>query len=100
MNGVQTNGDLDGVKLKQPQDKAMDTANTSAIMNGTHEEEAHEDVSRALQLLSTYGRKVSVHQCCVRCIYLFIALEHCDGPCRADASMLFAYAGATLFDKL
>lgn len=58
MNGVQQpNGDLDGVKLKQSQSAAA-SVDTSDMMNGTHgEEEPIEDISKAMQVLSTYKQK-------------------------------------------
>lgn len=65
MNGIhQANGDLDGVKLKQSQAAAA-SVNTSDMMNGTHgDDESHEDISKAMQLLSTYANKdgISIHE--------------------------------------
>lgn len=58
MNGVHTNGDIDGVKLKQSQSAAATSVNTSEMMNGTDvDEESYEDVSKALQIVQTYKQK-------------------------------------------
>lgn len=63
MNGTETNGaDLDGIKLKKSQATAANASKEMPIMKNGHTDgalddsnEGHEDPSRALQLLRSYG---------------------------------------------
>lgn len=64
MNGVPlTNGEIDGIRLKQPQGMAAsvnDTPRTDNMPNGTSQMSASESPSRALELLKSYRSKDGV----------------------------------------
>ena len=74
MNG-DTNGGLDGVKLKKPVNLPIMNGNTDGTVEDSNE--SYEDPSRALQLLkSSYGARdgISIEE--VRVGWYKLALQH------------------------